>query len=143
MTKYEVTQFHKMTVHCLTAVATTVTDMSETDAQSQIHSLLDSFDPTLRQEEIEVEERGGTTINGQDILEHLYGRYRFDVSQSVKDKIITELTQELKDHTDVETFEVVYHECDHDEPNAFEFNCTPQIIAESQTSVPDSIALVA
>jgi len=33
-----------MTVHCLTAVAT-VTDVSKTDAQSQIHSLLESFDP--------------------------------------------------------------------------------------------------
>ncbi|UXF50093.1 hypothetical protein 7865G3C2_8 [Haloquadratum phage sp.] len=130
-----------MTVHCLTAVATTATDVSQSDAQSQIHSLLDSFDPTLRQEEIEVEERGGTTINGQDIPEHLYGRYRFDVSQSVKDTLITQLTQALKDHTDVETFEVAYHECDHDEPNAFEFNCTPQIIEESQTNVPDSISM--
>ena len=130
-----------MTVHCLTAVATTVTDVSETDAQTQLHSLLESFDPSLRNQEIEVEERGGTTINGQDIPEHLYGRYRFDVSQSVKDEIITELTQALKDHPDVETFQVAYHECDHDEPNAFEFNCTPQIIAESQTDVPDSISL--
>jgi len=130
-----------MTVHCLTAVATTVTDVSETDAQSQLISLLESFDPTLRQEEIEVQERGGTTLSGQDIPERLYGRYRFDVSQSVKDKIITELTQALKDHPDVETFELRYHECDHDEPNAFEFNCTPQIIEESQTNVPDSISM--
>jgi len=130
-----------MTLHCLTAVATTATDVSKTDAQTQLISLFNSFDPTLRQEEIEIQERGGTTINGQDIPEHLYGRYRFDVSQSVKDKIITELTQALKDHPDVETFEVAYHECDHDEPNAFEFSCTPQIIAESQTKVPDSISL--
>jgi len=130
-----------MTLHCLTAVATTVTDVSQSDAQSQIHSLLDSFDPTLRKEEIEVQERGGTTLSGQDIPEHLYGRYRFDVSQSVKDKIITELTQSLKDHPDVETFQVAYHECDHDEPNVFEFSCTPTIIAKSQTNVPDSISM--
>jgi len=130
-----------MTLHCLTAVATTVTDVLQSDAQSQIHSLLESYDLTLRQEEIEVQERGGTTVSGQDIPKHLYGRYRFDVSQSTKDKIITELTQALKDHSDVETFQVAYHECDHDEPNAFEFNCTPQIIAESQTKVPDSISL--
>jgi len=130
-----------MTVHCLTAVATTVTDVSQSDAQSQVHDLLVSFDPTLRQEEIEVEERGGTSLSGQDIPEHLYGRYRFDVSQSTKDKIITELTQALKDHPDVETFQVAYHECDHDEPPAFEFNCTPTIIEESQTNVPDSISM--
>jgi len=130
-----------MTVHCLTAVATTATDVSKTDAQTQLHSLLESYDPTLRQEEIEIQERGGTTINGQDIPKHLYGRYRFDMSESTKDKLVAELTQALKDHTDVETFEVAYHECDHDEPNEFEFNCTPQIIAESQTNVPDSISL--
>nr|ADE29165.1 hypothetical protein [uncultured virus] len=129
-----------MTLHCLTAVAT-VMDVSQTDAQSQLISLFGSYDPTLRQEEIEVQERGGTTLSRQDIPEHLYGQYRFDVSQSVKDKIITELTQELKDHTDVETFQVAYHECDHDEPNEFEFSCTPQIIAESQTKVPDSISM--
>jgi len=129
-----------MTLHCLTAVAT-VTDVSQSDAQSQIHSLLESFDPSLRQEEIEVEERGGTTLSGQDIPKHLYGRYRFDVSQSTKDTLIAQLTKALTDHPDVETFEVAYHECDHDEPNAFEFNCTPQIIAESQTKVPDSISL--
>jgi len=131
-----------MTVHCLTAVAT-VTDVSKSDAQSQVHDLLESFDPTLRQEEIEIQERGGTTINGQDIPEHLYGRYRFDVSQSVKDTLISQLTQALKDHPDVETFEVAYHECDHDEPPDFNFSCTPKLIAESQTPVPDSIALVA
>jgi len=129
-------------IHCLTAVVT-ATDVSQTDAQSQLHSLLESYDPTLRQEEIEVEERGGTTINGQDIPEHLYGRYRFDASQSMKDTLIAELTQALKDHPDVETFQVAYHECDHDEPNVFEFNCTPTIIAESQTKVPDSISFVA
>jgi len=131
-----------MTVHCLTGVAT-VTDVSQTDAKLQLHSLLESFDPTLRQEEIEVQERGGTTEIGQDIPEHLYGRYRFDVSKSTRDTLITELTQALKDHPDVETFQVAYHECDHDEPNAFEFSCTAQIIAESQTTVPDSIAVVA
>jgi len=130
-----------MTLHCLTAVATTATDVSKTDAQSQLISLLESYDPTLRQEEIEVEERGGTTVSGQDIPEHLYGRYRFDVSQSVKDTLIAQLTQALKDHPDVETFELRYHECDHDEPVDFEFNCTPTIIAESQTNVPDSISL--
>jgi len=130
-----------MTVHCLTAVATTATDVSKTDAQTQLHSLLESYDPTLRQEEIEIQERGGTTINGQDIPKHLYGRYRFDVSQSVKDTLITPLQQELKDHPDVETFQVAYHECGHDEPNAFEFNCTPQIIAEPQTTIPDSISM--
>jgi len=129
-----------MTVHCLTAVAT-VTDVSKTDAQSQLHSLLESFDPTLRQEEIELEERGGTTLNGQDIPEHLYGRYRFDVSESVKDELVTQITQALKNHPDVETFQVAYHECDHDEPNAFEFSCTPTIIAESQTKAPNSISL--
>jgi len=130
-----------MTVHCLTAVAT-VTDLSQSDAQSQLNSLLESFDLTLRQEEIEVQERGGITLNGQDIPKHLYGRYRFDVPESTKDTLITELTQALKDHPDVETFQVAYHECDHDEPNAFEFSCTPQIIAESQTSAPDSISVV-
>jgi len=129
-----------MTLHCLTAVAT-VTDVSKTDAESQLISLLESYDPTLRQEEIEVQQRGGTTLNGQEIPKHLYGRYRFDMSESTKDTLITELTQALTDHPDVETFELRYHECDHDEPNAFEFNCTPTIIAESQTNVPDSISL--
>jgi len=128
-------------LHCLTAVATTVTDVSEPDAQSQLHSLLESFDPTLRQEEIEIQQRGGTTLSGQDIPKHLYGRYRFDVSQSTKDTLISQLTQALKDHPDVEAFEVAYHECDHDEPPAFEFSCTPTIIAESQTKVPDSISM--
>ena len=132
-----------MTVHCLTAVATTVTDVSQTDAQSQLHSLLVSYGPALRQEEIEVQERGGTTETGQDIPEHLYGRYRFDVSQSMKDTLITELTQALKDHPDVETFQLYYHECDHDEPPDFNFSCTQQMIAESQTTVPDSVAVVA
>jgi len=129
-----------MTLHCLTAVAT-VTDVSKTDAQSQLHSLLESYDPTLRQEEIEVQEQSGTTVAGQDMPEHLYGRYRFDVSESVKDTLITELTQALKDHPDVETFQVAYHECDHDEPPEFEFSCSPTIIAESQTKVPDLISL--
>jgi len=128
-------------LHCLTAVATIAEDVSETDAQSQLISLIESFDPTLRQEEIEVQERGGTTKIGQDIPSHLYGRYRFDLSQSVKDTLISGLTQALKDHTDVETFQVAYHECDHDEPPAFEFSCTPSVIAESQTKVPDSISL--
>jgi len=129
-----------MTLHCLTAVAT-VMDVSQSDAQSQLISLLESFDPTLRKQEVEVQQRGGTTLNGQDIPEHLYGRYRFDVSESTKDTLISQLTQVLKDHPDVEMFQLAYHECDHDEPNAFEFNCTPQIIAESQTKVPDSISL--
>jgi adenine C2-methylase RlmN of 23S rRNA A2503 and tRNA A37 len=127
-------------IHCLTAVAT-ATDVSQSDAQSQLRSLLESFDPSLREQQIEVQERGGTTVSGQDIPKHLYGRYRFDVSQSTKDTLITELTQALKEHTDVETFQVVYHECDHDESNEFEFSCTPQIIAESQTKVPDSISM--
>jgi len=129
-----------MTLHCLTAVAT-VTDVSQTDAQTQLISLLESFDPTLRKQEVEVQQRGGTTEIGQDIPEHLYGRYRFDMSQSTKDTLISQLTQALTDHPDVETFQVAYHECDHDEPNAFEFNCTPQIIEESQTNVPDSISM--
>jgi len=128
-------------LHCLTAVATTDTEVSKADAQSQLISLLESYDPTLRQEEIEVQQRGGTTLNGQEIPKHLYGRYRFDMSEPTKDKLVAELTQALKDHTDVETFQVSYHECDHDEPNEFEFSCTPQIIAESQTKVPDSISL--
>jgi len=131
-----------MTLHCLTAVATTATDVSQSDAQTQLHSLLESYDPTLRQEEIELQQRGGTTEIGQDIPKHLYGRYRFVVSQSTKDTMIAQLTQALKDHTGVETFQVAYHECDHDEPPAFEFSCAPTIIAESQTSVPDSITLV-
>jgi len=131
-----------MTVHCLTAVAT-VTDVSETDAESQLISLLESYGPTLRQEEIEVQQRGGTTLNGQEMPKHLYGRYRFDMSESTKDTLIAELTQALKDHPDVETFQVAYHECDHDEPDKFEFSCTATIIAESQTKTPDSIALVA
>jgi len=130
-----------MTLHCLTAVATTATDVSQSDAQSQLISLLESFDPTLRKQEVEVQQRSGTTEIGEDIPEHLYGRYRFDVSKSTRDTLITELTQELKDHADVETFELRYHECDHDEPNAFEWDCTQQIIAESQTKVPDSISM--
>jgi len=77
-----------MTLHCLTAVATTATDVSQTDAQSQLISLLESFDPSLREQEVEVQERGGTTEIGQDIPEHLYGRYRFDVSHSTKDTLI-------------------------------------------------------
>jgi len=130
-----------MTVHCLTAVATAVTDVSKTDAQSQVHDLLVSYDPTLRTEEIEIQQRGGTTLNGQDTPEHLYGRYRFDVSQSVKDTLISQLTQALRDHPDVETFQVAYHECDHNEPVDFEWDCTPSVIAESQTKVPDSISM--
>lgn len=131
-----------MTVRCLSAVVTTVTDVSQSDAQTQLHSLFDSFDPTLRQEEIEVRERGGTTEIGQDLPEHLFGRYRFDAG-STKDGLIAELTQALKDHPDVETFELRYHECDHDEPPAFEFSCTPTVIAESDPVVPDSIAFTA
>jgi hypothetical protein len=129
-----------MTLHCLTAVVT-VTDVSQDDAQVQLYTLLESYDPSLREQEVEVQQRGGTTPNGRDIPEHLYGRYRFDVSQSLKDTLISQLTQALTDHTDVETFQVAYHECDHDEPNAFEFSCTPTIIAESQTKVPDSISM--
>jgi len=130
-----------MTVHCLTAVATTATDVSQTDAQTQLISLLESFDPSLRDQEVEVQQRGGTTEIGQDKPKHLYGRYRFDMSESTKDTLIAQLTQALTDHPDVETFQVAYHECDHDEPNAFEWDCTPQIIEESQTTVPDSISL--
>jgi hypothetical protein len=130
-----------MTLHCLTAVATTATDVSQTDAQSQLHSLLESFDPSLREQEVEVQERGGTTEIGQDIPQHLYGRYRFDVPESVKDKLIAQLTQALTEHPDVETFELRYHECDHDEPVDFEWSCTPSVIAESQTTVPNSISI--
>jgi hypothetical protein len=35
----------------LTAVATTVTDVSQSDAQSQVHDLLESFVPSLRDQE--------------------------------------------------------------------------------------------
>jgi len=64
-------------LHCLTAVATTATDVSQTDAQTQVHELLVSYDPTLRTEEIKIQQRGGTTLSGQDIPKHLYGQYRF------------------------------------------------------------------
>jgi len=131
-----------MALHCITAVAT-VTDVSKTDARSQLHSLLESFDPSLRDQEVEIQERGGTTEIGQDMPKHLYGRYRFDVSKSVKDTLISQLTQALTDHPDVETFELRYHECDHDEPVGFEWSCTPSVIAESQTTVPDSLSIVA
>jgi len=130
-----------MTVHCLTAVATTVTDVSETDAQPQLHSLLESFDPTLREQEIEVQQRGGTTLNGQDIPEHLYGRYRFADTATDKATVLHALTTGLQDHAAVDTFEVAYHECDHAQPPQERTACTPQTEAVTDPAPPDAIRL--
>jgi len=129
-----------MTLHCLTAVAT-VMDVSETDAESQLHSLLKSFDPTLRQEEIEVQQRDGTTLNGQDIPEHLYGRYRFADTPTDKATVMHALTTGLQDHTDVDTFEVAYHQCDHAQPPQERTVCTPQTEAVTDPAPPDAIRL--
>jgi len=130
-----------MTVHCLTAVATTVTDVSQTDAQSQLISLLESCDPTLRQEEIEIQERGGTTVSGQDIPEHLYGRYRFDDATTDRAKVLHALTTGLQEHADVDTFEVAYHECDHAQPPQERTACTPHTEAVTDPAPPDAIRL--
>jgi hypothetical protein len=130
-----------MTLHCLTAVATTATGVSQSDAQTQVHNLLVSYDPTLRQEEIEVEERGGTSLSGQSIPEHLYGRYRFDDITTDRAKVLDALTTHLQDHADVDTFEIAYHECDHAQPSQERTDCTQQTEAVSNPPPPDAIRL--
>jgi len=130
-----------MTVHCLTAVATAVTDVSKTDAQSQVHDLLVSYDPTLRTEEIEIQQRGGTSLSGQDIPEHLYGRYRFDDATTDKATVLHALTTGLQDHADVDTFEVAYHECDHAQQPQERTECTPHTEAVTDPAPPDAIRL--
>jgi len=130
-----------MTLHCLTAVATTVTGVSQTDAQTQVHDLLVSFDPTLRQEEIEIQQRGGRTPSGQDIPEHLYGRYRFAETATDKATVLHALTTGLQDHADVDTFEVAYHECDHAQPPQERTQCTPQTEAVTDPAPPNTIRL--
>jgi len=127
-----------MTLQCLTAVAT-VKAVSQTDAQTQVHDLLDSFDPTLRQEEIEIQQRGGTSR--QDIPEHLYGRYRFADATTDKATVLHALTTSLQDHADVDTFEIAYHECDHAQPPQERTACTPQTEAVSNPAPPDAIRL--
>jgi len=130
-----------MTLHCLTAVATTATDVSQSDAQTQVHDLLVSYDPTLRTEEIEIQQRGGTTLSGQAIHEHLYGRYRFADDTTDKATVLHALTTGLQDHADVDTFEVAYHECDHAQPPQERTACTPQTEAVTDPAPPDSIRL--
>jgi len=130
-----------MTVHCLTAVATTITDTSETDAQTQVHGLLVSYDPTLRTEEIKIQQRSGTILSGQDIPEHLYGRYRFAGDTTDKATVLHALTTGLQDHADVDTFEVAYHECDHAQPPQERTACTPHTEAVSDPAPPDVIRL--
>jgi len=130
-----------MTLHCLTAVATTATDVSKTDAQTQLISLFNSFDPTLRQEEIEIQERGGTTEIGQDIPQHLYGRYRFDDASTDRAKVLHALTTGLQEHADVGTFEIAYHECDHAQPPQERTACTPHTEAVTDPAPPDAIRL--
>jgi len=114
-----------MTLHCLTAVATTDTGVTETDAQTQVDDLLVSYDPALRTEEIEIQQRGGTTLSGQAIPEHLYGRYRFVNDTTDKATVLHALTTGLQDHADVDTFEVAYHECDHAQPPQERTQCSP------------------
>jgi hypothetical protein len=128
-------------LHCLTAVATTATDVSQTDAQTQVHDLLMSYDPALRTEEIEIQQRGGTTLSGQDIPEHLYGRYRFDDATTDRAKVLHALTTRLQDHADVDTFEVSSHECDHAQPPQERTACTPHTEAVSNPAPPDTIRL--
>jgi hypothetical protein len=130
-----------MTLHCLTAVATTATDVSQSAAQTQVHELLVSYDPTLRTEEIEIQQRGGTTLSGQDIQEHLYGRYRFADDTTDKATVLHALTTSLQDHADVDTFEVAYHECDHAQPPQERTDCTPHTEAVSNPAPPDAIRL--
>jgi len=130
-----------MTLHCLTAVATTDTDASQSDAQSQVHDLLVSYDPTLRTEEIEIQQRGGTSLSGQDIPEHLYGRYRFADDTTDKATVLHALTTGLQDHADVDTFEVAYHECDHAQPPQERTECTPHTEAVTDPAPPDAIRL--
>jgi hypothetical protein len=130
-----------MTLHCLTAVATTATDVSQSDAQSQLHSLLESYDPTLRKQEIEVEERGGTTEIGQDIPKHLYGRYRFADATTDKATVLHALTTGLQNHADVDTFEIAYHKCDHAQPPQERTQCSPHTEAVTDPAPPDAIRL--
>jgi len=129
-----------MTLHCLTAVAT-VMDVSQTDAQTQVHDLLVSYDPTLRTEEIEIQQRGGTTLSGQDIPDHLYGRYRFADDTTDKATVLHALTTGLQDHADVDTFELSYHECDHAQPPQERTACTPHTEAVTDPAPPDTIRL--
>jgi hypothetical protein len=129
-----------MTLHCLTAVAT-VTDVSQSDAQTQVHELLVSYDPTLRTEEIEIQQRGGTTLSEQDIPEHLYGRYRFADNTTDKATVLHALTTALQDHADVDTFEIAYHECGHAQPPQERTACTQQTEAISNPAPPDTIRL--
>jgi hypothetical protein len=129
-----------MTLHCLTAAAT-VTDASKTDAQTQVHELLDSFNPTLRTEEIEIQQRGGTTLSGQDIPEHLFGRYRFADETTDRAKVLHAITTGLQDHADVDTFEVAYHECNHAQPPQERTQCSPHTEAVSNPAPPDAIRL--
>jgi len=130
-----------MTVHCLTAAATTITDVSQSDAQTQVHDLLVSYEPTLRTEEIKIQQRGGTTPNGQDIPDHLYGRYRFANDTTDKATVLHALTTGLQDHADVDTFEITYHECDHTQPPQERTQCTPHTEAVSDPAPPDVIRL--
>jgi hypothetical protein len=100
-----------------------------------------SYDPTLRTEEIEIQQRGGTTLSGQDIPEHLYGRYRFDDTSTDKATVLHALTTGLQDHADVDTFEIAYHECDHAQPPQERTQCTPQTEAVTDPAPPDAIRL--
>jgi len=129
-----------VTLHCLTAVAT-VTDVPQTDAQTQVHDLLVSYDPTLRTEELEIQQRGGTTLSGQHIPEHLYGRYRFNDDTTDRAKVLHALTTALQYHADVDTFEIAYHECDHAQPPQERTACTPHTEAVSNPAPPDAIRL--
>jgi len=122
-------------MHCISAVAT-ATDVSQTDAKSQVHDLLASYDPTLREQEVEVQERGGTT----DLPKHLYGRYRFKDAAD-KPTIMSDLESGLKNHADVETFEIAYHQCDHNAAPEDRQGCNPQTEAVSSTAPADSIRL--
>jgi len=126
-------------MHCISAVAT-ATDVSQTDAKSQVHDLLVSYDPTLREQEVEIQERGGTTDLGDDVPKHLYGRYRFEDAAD-KPGIISDLESALKNHADVETFEIAYHECDHNAAPEDRQGCSPQTEAVSSTPPADSIRL--
>jgi len=128
-----------MTVHCLTAVATTVTDVSETDARSQVHELLLSYDPTLRGEEIEIQERGGQSQIGPDTPTHLYGRYRFPDGATDKDAVLAALTAALRDHPGVDTYAVAYHACDHGQPPTERGACDPVTAAVSDPAPPDGV----
>jgi hypothetical protein len=127
-----------MTLHCLTGVAT-VTDVSQTDARSQVHELLLSYDPTLRGEEIEIQERGGPSVSGRDVPTHLYGRYRFPDGATDKDAVVGGLTAALRDHPDVDTFAVAYHACDHGQPPKERGACDPVTAAVSDPAPPDGV----